>query len=82
MPRFLAITVAKLCSAILEVRLASYRLDVKILSFQDVKNLCTSFKLANMAASCGQFSCPYGIGGTYLEWQWPFSVTQYFLGLL
>ena len=32
MPRFLAITVAKLCSAILEVRLASYRLDGNILS--------------------------------------------------
>ena len=30
--RFLAITVAKLCSAILEVRLASYRLDGNILS--------------------------------------------------
>ena len=61
MPRFLAITVAKLCSAILEVRLASYCLDGNILSWLDVINLCTLIKLSNMAASCGQFLCPCDI---------------------
>ena len=39
LPRFLAIMDAKLCSAILEVRLASYRLEVNILGSHDVKNL-------------------------------------------
>ena len=62
MPRFLAITVAKLCSAILEVRLASYRLDGNNLNWHDVKNLLTLFKLVNVAASRGQFSCPLDIG--------------------
>ena len=62
MPRFLAITVAKLCSAILEVRLASYRLDGNNLNWHDVKNLFTLYRLANMAASYGQFSCPLDIG--------------------
>ena len=39
LPRFLAITDAKLCSAILEVRLASYHLDGNVFSWHDVKNL-------------------------------------------
>ena len=61
MPRFLAITVAKLCSAIVEVRLASYCLDSNILSWLDVINLFTLLKLANMAASFGQFFYPFSL---------------------
>ena len=65
LPCFLAITAAKLCSAILEVRLTSYHLEVNILGSHDVKNLFTLYRLANMAASYGKFSCPLDIG---LNW--------------
>ena len=52
MPRFLAIMVAKLCSALPEVRLASYCLDGNILSWLDVINLNMQTWLPLVANFC------------------------------
>ena len=45
--------------------LFGYHLDGNNLSWHDVKNLFTLYRLANMAASYGKFSCPLDIG---LNW--------------